>query len=246
MQLPVGGGAFAYVALTFGEFPAYITAAMLLMEYVLSGAAVARSFTSYLAALCNQDSGKFLIHTPHYDLDFIAVGIILLLSVLLCWSTKESSSFNLAVTAVHLTIMIFIIIAGFAKGDGSNLKPFAPFGVRGVFNAATQVGVTSLLSRSGRCILAFKKCAFSPSSHFSRRSTAPFKDVLPSVVGFVFALVDSHGVNLTGFESVGEPKMLFQKSFTKDSARWRSQKFASQCKRASKKIQSPAFFSYTL
>ncbi|GAQ85754.1 cationic amino acid transporter [Klebsormidium nitens] len=36
VQLPVGGAAFAYVALTFGEFPAYLTAAMLLMEYVLS------------------------------------------------------------------------------------------------------------------------------------------------------------------------------------------------------------------
>jgi APA family basic amino acid/polyamine antiporter len=116
------------VALTFGEFPAYITAAMLLMEYVLSGAAVARSFTSYLAALCNQSETSFRVHTPDYELDFIAVAMILLLSALLCWGTKESSSFNVAVTAVHIAIMLFIIIAGFTKGDTGNLSPFTPFG----------------------------------------------------------------------------------------------------------------------
>jgi len=65
--------------------------------------------------------------------------MILLLSALLCWGTKESSSFNVAVTAVHIAIMLFIIIAGFTKGDTGNLSPFTPFGVRGVFNAATQV-----------------------------------------------------------------------------------------------------------
>jgi amino acid transporter len=143
VQLPVGGGAFSYVALTFGEFPAYITAAMLLMEYVLSGAAVARAFTSYLAALCNADDASFRVHTPHYELDFVAVGIIALLSLLLCRSTKESSTLNLTVTAVHVTIMVFIVVAGFVKGDVGNLSPFAPFGVRGVFDAATQVSVNT-------------------------------------------------------------------------------------------------------
>ncbi|KAK9927717.1 hypothetical protein M0R45_024887 [Rubus argutus] len=44
VQIPVAGGAFSYLRLTFGEFVGYFAGANILMEYVLSNAAVARSF----------------------------------------------------------------------------------------------------------------------------------------------------------------------------------------------------------
>ncbi|MQM05935.1 hypothetical protein Taro_038756 [Colocasia esculenta] len=46
VDMPVAGGAFSYLRVTFGEFAAFLTGANLVMEYVFSNAAVARSFTA--------------------------------------------------------------------------------------------------------------------------------------------------------------------------------------------------------
>ncbi|RVW50848.1 Cationic amino acid transporter 6, chloroplastic [Vitis vinifera] len=45
VEIPVAGGAFSYLRVTFGEFVGYFAGANILMEYVLSNAAVSRSFT---------------------------------------------------------------------------------------------------------------------------------------------------------------------------------------------------------
>ncbi len=71
-------------------------------------------------------------------------------------STKKSSTFNLVMTVLHIVFVLFIIVAGFVKGDSKNLTTagaaaaapmddatsrsgFAPFGIRGVFNGAAIV-----------------------------------------------------------------------------------------------------------
>lgn len=45
---------------------------------------------------------------------------------MLILGTKESATFNLVVTVVHLILVVFIIIAGFIKADPSNMQPLAP------------------------------------------------------------------------------------------------------------------------
>jgi len=40
---------------------------------------------------------------------------------------------------VHIVLVVFIIIAGFAKSDRANLQPLAPKGARGIFNGAAVV-----------------------------------------------------------------------------------------------------------
>ncbi len=77
------------------------------------------------------------------------------------FSTKNSSTFNLVMTVLHIAFVLFIIVAGFAKGDVRNLTiaaasaggaaatdsanggggggGFAPFGMRGIFNGAAIV-----------------------------------------------------------------------------------------------------------
>ncbi|KAJ7542946.1 hypothetical protein O6H91_09G018900 [Diphasiastrum complanatum] len=154
VEMPVAGGAFSYLRITFGEFPAYLAGANLIMEYVLSNAAVARSFTSYLATVfgvVTTDAWRVKVQglSPGYDrLDFPAVAIIIILTLFLCYSTKDSSIFNMIMTIFHLAFIIFIILAGFTKGNNSNLtKPgiasdpggFFPYGVKGVFNGAAIV-----------------------------------------------------------------------------------------------------------
>lgn len=77
--------------LVAGEFPAFITGANLIMEYVLSNAAVARSFTSYAASAAGalqEDAWRVKVNSfaPGYDhIDFVAVSVVVLLTVCLCF-----------------------------------------------------------------------------------------------------------------------------------------------------------------
>eukprot|EP01018_Ginkgo_biloba_P012117 Gb_10486 [translate_table: standard] len=154
VDMPVAGGAFSYLRVTFGEFAAYITGANLIMEYVLSNAAVARSFTSYLGTaigLDNVDSWRFKIDglaDDFNEIDLPAVALIFLVTICICYSTKESSVFNMLLTVLHVGFILFIVILGFTKGNSKNfthpenpksLGGFTPYGVNGVLNGAAIV-----------------------------------------------------------------------------------------------------------
>ncbi|KAI3798414.1 hypothetical protein L1987_33689 [Smallanthus sonchifolius] len=54
-------------------------------------------------------------------------------------STRNTSLLNWIASAVNTLVILFVIIAGFSNADTSNMKPFAPFGVEGVFRAAAIV-----------------------------------------------------------------------------------------------------------
>ncbi|XP_002531231.2 cationic amino acid transporter 6, chloroplastic [Ricinus communis] len=148
VQIPVAGGAFSYLRVTFGEFIGYFAGANILMEYVLSNAAVARTFTDYLCRTVgenNSNSWRVEVNglvEGYNKLDFTAVALVLLLTLCLCHSTKESSTLNLVMTVFHVIFFAFIIIAGIYKGSVKNLvEPggIAPYGVKGIINGAAIV-----------------------------------------------------------------------------------------------------------
>ncbi|KAH7444922.1 hypothetical protein KP509_02G098300 [Ceratopteris richardii] len=148
VSLPSAGGAFSYLRSTLGEFAAYFTGANLLMEYVISNAMVARSFTSYLATIYGvSDSNSWRIEahglSPGYNmLDLPAVALIAVLTICISYSTKVSCRVNLVITIFHVALMGFVVAIGFAKGSVRNLiQPdgFAPFGAKGVWNGAALV-----------------------------------------------------------------------------------------------------------
>ncbi|XP_043718005.1 cationic amino acid transporter 6, chloroplastic-like [Telopea speciosissima] len=148
VEIPVAGGAFSYLRVTFGEFVGYFAGANILMEYVLSNAAVARSFTEYLSSTFGAiDPNSWRVEvgglaTGYNRLDFTAVALVLLLTICLCYSTKESSTLNLVMTIFHGIFFGLIIISGFCNGSAENLihpRGLAPFGVRGIFDGAAIV-----------------------------------------------------------------------------------------------------------
>ncbi|KAK8996511.1 hypothetical protein V6N11_081782 [Hibiscus sabdariffa] len=148
VHIPVAGGAFSYLRVTFGEFVGYFAGANILMEYVLSNAAVARSFTEYLcSAFGVSDPNSWRVEVQglvegYNKLDFVAVALVLLLTLCLCHSTKESSILNLIMTIFHVIFFGFIIIVAFYNGSVENLtKPegIAPHGIRGVLDGAAIV-----------------------------------------------------------------------------------------------------------
>uniref|UniRef100_M4EZ90 Cationic amino acid transporter C-terminal domain-containing protein n=1 Tax=Brassica campestris TaxID=3711 RepID=M4EZ90_BRACM len=153
VHLPVAGGAFSYIRITFGEFPAFITGANLIMDYVMSNAAVSRGFTAYLGSAFGLSTSewRFVVSglpNGFNEIDPVAVLVVLAVTFIICYSTRESSKVNMVLTALHIAFIVFVIVMGFWKGDKKNLtRPanpenpsgFFPFGASGVFNGAAMV-----------------------------------------------------------------------------------------------------------
>ncbi|KEH31609.1 cationic amino acid transporter [Medicago truncatula] len=180
VQVPVAGGAFSYLRLTFGEFLGYFGGANILMEYVFSNAAVARSFTEYLSFAFGENNPnvwRVEVHGLPKDynmLDFPAVALILLLTLCLCHSTKESSILNLIMTVFHVIFFGFIIVAGYYNGSTKNLvnpKGIAPYGVRGVLD--------------GAAIVYFSYIGYDSASTMAEEVKDPYKSLPIGIVGSV-------------------------------------------------------------
>ncbi|GFQ00842.1 cationic amino acid transporter 5 [Phtheirospermum japonicum] len=119
------------------------SAGNILLESIVGGAAVARAWTSYFATLLGRHPNSLRIQTDLSDgfdlLDPIAVAVLAIASSIAMISAKRTSQLNWIASAVNTLVILFVIIAGFAHADTSNLKPFAPHGAKGIFQAAAIV-----------------------------------------------------------------------------------------------------------
>ncbi|BDA45110.1 Cationic amino acid transporter 1 [Coccomyxa sp. Obi] len=139
VDLPVAGGATTCILLTFGELASWIVACNLILEYTLSVAVCARAATAYGATLLGLQPESALIMLGPLQLDVCAVLLVAALGMLLALGTKESAAFNSVVTGMNVIAIIYVLCVGAPFAHGSNLHPFAPFGVRGIFSAASVV-----------------------------------------------------------------------------------------------------------
>ncbi|XP_074335728.1 cationic amino acid transporter 1-like [Apium graveolens] len=174
VEIPVAGGSFAYLRVELGEFVAFIAAGNIFLEYVISGAAVARSWTSYLATLCNQNPKDFRIHASglaenYNQLDPIAIGIIIIICLFAVFSVKGSSRFNYIASYAHLLVILFIIIAGLINADTDNYCDFAPFQAPGIFKASA--------------VLFFSYAGFDAVATMAEETKNPARDIPVGLIG---------------------------------------------------------------
>ncbi|KAG5000061.1 hypothetical protein JHK87_021133 [Glycine soja] len=174
VEIPVAGGSFAYLRVELGDFVAFIAAGNILLEYVIGGAAISRSWTSYFATLCNHHPDEFRIIIPNMNPDYghldpIAVVVLIAIATLAMVSTKASSLFNNIATIVHCLVIVFIIVAGLINANPQNLTPFTPFGVRGVFKASA--------------VLFFAFIGFDAVATMAEETKNPARDIPIGLVG---------------------------------------------------------------
>lgn len=174
VEIPVAGGSFAYLRVELGDFMAFIAAGNILLEYGIGGAAVARSWTSYFATLCNHHPDDFRIIVPSLGTDYghldpIAAAVVILISILAVLTTKGSSRFNYIASILHVAIILFIIVAGLSRAHVDNYAPFAPFGVRGIFRASV--------------VLFFAYGGFDAVSTLAEETKNPARDIPIGLVG---------------------------------------------------------------
>ncbi|CAN8274328.1 unnamed protein product [Cochlearia groenlandica] len=180
VEIPVAGGSFAYLRVELGDFMAFIAAGNIILEYIVGGAAVARSWTSYFATLLNHkpDDFRIIAHSLSEDyshLDPIAVGVCIVICVLAVLGTKGSSRFNYIATMIHMAVILFVVVAGLTKADVRNYTDFAPHGARGVFKSAA--------------VLFFAYIGFDAVSTMAEETKNPGRDIPIGLVGSMVVIM---------------------------------------------------------
>src|SRR4051794_26062026 len=145
---PVAGSAYTYAYATLGELFAWIIGWDLVLEYAVGSSTVAHGWSHYFQDFI----GIFGLHLPQaftnapfdYDLasgklvstgtwfDLPAVVITIIVTTILVIGIKESASFNAAMVAVKIVIVLFVIIVGAFYINPDNWHPFAPYGLTGL------------------------------------------------------------------------------------------------------------------
>lgn len=155
--IPASGSAYSYVYVTMGEFPAFIVAACLILEYAVAASATAIGWSDYLANFFQEAFGWALSpawrspmlestdagavwHPDRINLPpMILVGLC---ALLLCRGARESTSVNTIMVFLKLAVLAFFIVVAAQAFDGSHFTPFMPHGMDGVTAAAGTVFFT--------------------------------------------------------------------------------------------------------
>eukprot|EP01111_Echinosteliopsis_oligospora_P013691 TRINITY_DN4977_c0_g1_i1.p1 TRINITY_DN4977_c0_g1~~TRINITY_DN4977_c0_g1_i1.p1 ORF type:complete len:580 (-),score=93.27 TRINITY_DN4977_c0_g1_i1:66-1805(-) len=144
-RFPVSGSAYTFSYVALGEAIGWFIGWNLTLEYSISASAVARGWAGYvgkLFLLFNVDLPDWL--TGHklsdlFNFSPLSVLIIVLCTFILIAGVKDSARFNLAMTILNITTLLFVIGVGAYYVDVRNWKPFTPFGLGGAFAGAGTV-----------------------------------------------------------------------------------------------------------
>ncbi|XP_015954043.1 cationic amino acid transporter 8, vacuolar-like [Arachis duranensis] len=144
VDVPVAGGSFSFLRIELGDFIAFLAAGNILLEAVVGAAGLGRSWSSYFASMIKNDPDFFRIRVNSFQegfnmLDPIAVVVLFIANGVAMSSTRNTSILNSLSSIVTTLVIVFIIVVGFVHGKASNLTPFFPMGMKGVFNAAAVV-----------------------------------------------------------------------------------------------------------
>jgi APA family basic amino acid/polyamine antiporter len=117
---PVAGSAYTYAYATLGEIFAWIIGWDLILEYAMSAAVVAASWTKYFNKLLHvlnlPEVPAFLSNDPFSTegawLNLPAVIILFLVTAVLVIGIRESAASNTALVILKVSVVIFVIIFG--------------------------------------------------------------------------------------------------------------------------------------
>jgi len=141
-MFPVAGSTYAYSYVAFGELIAWIIGWDLMLEYLVSSAAVASGWSGTFVGLLSSAGINLptaIIKTPAAGgfIDLPAVLITIFVTWILFIGIKESAKLNNKIVMVKVGVIILFVILGVFHINVANYKPFAPFGWSGVMAGAS-------------------------------------------------------------------------------------------------------------
>ena len=192
-RIPSAGSSYAYAHESMGEFVAFLTAACLTLEFLVSGSAVARSWgdkvVEWLNVELNAGPWASRILDPGYNINPLAFLVSACCTALVLCGVKESKLVTDFFTWTKVLLVGFMAIGGFLLLVPANLSPFIPpeFGATGVMRGAT-TSFFGYLGFDGICCVAGE--AKNPSMNLPR-------SIMITLV-FVTVLYIAAAVALTG------------------------------------------------
>ena len=219
-RIPSAGSSYAYAHESMGEFVAFLTAACLTLEFLVSGSAVARSWgdkvVEWLNVELNAGPWASRILDPGYNINPLAFLVSACCTALILCGVKESKLVTDFFTWTKVLLVCFMAIGGFVLLVPSNLSPFIPpeFGVSGVMRGAT-TSFFGYLEFDGICCVAGE--AKNPSMNLPR-------SVMITLV-LVTVLYIAAAVALTGMQHYTEisPESGFPEAFKARGVMWAAQ-----------------------
>jgi len=158
-RIPSPGSSYSYAYACMGELIAFLTAACLTLEFLVSGSAVARSWGDKVVEwlTVELDAGDWVQRylAPGYGINPMAFAVSAASTALVVCGVRESKLVTDFFTWTKVGLVIFMAIGGLILLEPSNLKPFIPpkFGFSGVMRGAT-TSFFGYLGFDGICAVA--------------------------------------------------------------------------------------------
>lgn len=178
-MVPVAGSAYTYAYATLGELVAWIIGWDLILEYGISAAPVAASFSGYFQELL----GYFHINLPEWaqsgqidwshlsssHIDIIAALTVIAVSGLLALGIKESAGTNATFVIIQVVTFVLFAIVCIGYFHPSHFTGFAPKGIHSVVQSAA--------------LVFFAYIGFDTVTVASEEAKNPQRDVPRAVIG---------------------------------------------------------------
>ncbi len=125
--VPVSGSAYTFSYASLGEIVAWIIGWDLVMEMLLAAGLVSQGWSYYLAVFL-KNIGITVPEAIGVESKFnlLAFLLVLVLTALVAKGIKESLRVNMALVALKLFIVLFVIFAGIQYINPANYTPFVP------------------------------------------------------------------------------------------------------------------------
>uniref|UniRef100_H2Z094 Cationic amino acid transporter C-terminal domain-containing protein n=1 Tax=Ciona savignyi TaxID=51511 RepID=H2Z094_CIOSA len=184
-RVPKAGSAYIYSYVTVGELWGFVIGWNLVLEYIIGKLLVARAWSSNLDSLtggviANASRAAMPMNVPGFASypDFLAVGLIMLVTLLLSIGMKVSSILMTVLTAVNIVVLIFCAVAGFIKADPTNWKlPGGPGRGNGGF---MPYGFSKMMEGAASCFYAF--VGFDTIACVGEEAKNPSKSIPRSII----------------------------------------------------------------
>lgn len=125
--VPVSGSAYTFSYATLGELIAWIIGWDLILEMLLGASVVAQGWAAYFETFLGRLGVTWPSHLGYGDrFNLAAFLLVAVLTVLVAMGIKESLRVNMALVALKLFVVLFVIFAGIGYINTDNYTPFVP------------------------------------------------------------------------------------------------------------------------
>jgi APA family basic amino acid/polyamine antiporter len=190
-MVPISGSAYTYSYATLGELVAWIIGWDLIIEYAVGNVAVAISWANYFKTFVSgfgiyipdwlstdyRTAAKIpglFENAPHIlgipiVFNILALGIVMMITVVLVLGVKESARANAVMVIVKLVVLGFFVLIGLKYVKPEHWTPFAPNGWAGI--------------QAGAAIVFFAYIGFDAVSTVAEEVRNPKRDLPIGIIG---------------------------------------------------------------